>query len=75
MADIDPEAARAFASRWRLAAAAEREELMRTTLAQKLAQLSSLMESARALDWKTTDPREVEEVRARWNRLATIYRG
>lgn len=61
---------RAFATRWRLAAKAERDELRATPLSRKFAQLAALMASARALDWATTDPAEVDAVRARWVTLA-----
>lgn len=70
---MSPEEAKAFAARWKLVADAEREELRATSLEQKFAQLSALVDSARALGWATTDPAEVDEVRARWNRLAAIY--
>ena len=69
------EEARAFAARWKLVADEERRELRATTLEQKFAQTAALMESARALGWETTDAAEVEEVRARWNRLRALYQG
>jgi hypothetical protein len=64
-----------FAARWKLVADAERDELRAMTLPQKMAQLEALMASARSLGWATTDPAEVDDVRARWNRLAAIYGG
>ncbi|MCK6552129.1 hypothetical protein L6R52_40235 [Myxococcota bacterium] len=67
--------ARAFAERWALVNDMERAELRAASLEQKFAQLAAMMESARALGWETTDPREVEEVRARWNRLAALQDG
>jgi hypothetical protein len=69
------EDAKAFVERWRLVACAEREELRQQSLAEKFAQLSKLVDSARALGWETTDPAEVEAVRARWNRLVSVRRG
>jgi hypothetical protein len=66
--------ARAFAARWEQVAEAEREELRATPIERKFAQLGALMESARALGWKTTDRREVEAVRVRWNRLAELHK-
>lgn len=72
---MDPDQARAYTERWHVVAEAERAELRSTSLEQKLRQLSQLMESARSLKWATTDAREVDEVRARWNRLAIHYRG
>ena len=68
------EEARAFAARWEQVAEAEREELRATPIERKFAQLAAMMESARALDWKTTDLAEVEAVRRRWNQLTDIYR-
>lgn len=67
------EDAKAWAARWALVAEAEQAELRATPMERKLAQLAAMMESARALGWATTDPVEVEEVRARWNRLAAHY--
>lgn len=67
--------ARAFATRWKVVADAEREELLATSIEQKFTDLAALVESARALGWETTDLSEVEDVRARWRRLAAIYRG
>lgn len=63
------DAAQAYAARWQYVANAERDELRMTPMGQKFAQLSALLESARALNWETTDPTEVDVVRARWNRL------
>jgi len=67
--------ARAFVDRWRLVAEAERDELRRTPMKSKFAQLAALMASARALGWETTDPAEVEVVRARWAHLRERCRG
>lgn len=69
------EEARAWAARWALVAEAEREELQATPMEKKFAQLAAMRESAQALGWATTDPREVEEVRARWARLRAHYAG
>lgn len=66
--------ARAFAARWEQVAAAEREELRATPIERKFAQLTAMMESARALGWKTSDRREVQSVRARWKRLAELHK-
>jgi hypothetical protein len=75
MQRLDRREAKAFAERWNVVAQAERDELRRTSSAQKFAQLAALMESARALGWQTSDPTEVDEVRARWNRLVAIHHG
>lgn len=66
------ETATAYATRWQLVANAERNELHQTPMGHKFAQLAALFESARALNWETTDPAEVEIVRARWNRLWSL---
>ncbi len=71
---LTPAEASAFTARWQLVADAEREELRSTSLVQKFAQLAALMASARSLGWATTDPAEVDAVRARWNRLVALYR-
>jgi hypothetical protein len=70
---MNPQEIRAFAERWRQVAAREREELRSTPLSTKFEQLAALMDSARQLDWETTDPAEVAAVRRRWNRLRELY--
>ena len=69
------EEVRAFALRWRMVHQVEVSELRATPGRRKLEMLASLMASARALGWATTDPTEVEEVRSRWIRLRTQKRG
>jgi hypothetical protein len=75
MQRMSREEARAFAARWKLVADAELEELRGTSAADKFAALAKLVDSARDLGWRTTDPGEIEQVRDRWNRLVAIYRG
>lgn len=75
MVHVTRRQAQAFVARWALVADAERKELRQQSMREKLAQLSALVESARALDWSTTDPDEIEGVRRRWCRLAASYRG
>lgn len=70
---MKPQEIRAFAERWRQVAVRERQELRSTPISKKFEQLAALMESARELDWETTDPVEVEAVRQRWNRLRELY--
>ena len=70
---MNPEDIRAFSQRRREVAEWERKELRSTSPEQKFEQLAALMESARKLDWKTTDPAEVEVVRRRWKRLQVLY--
>jgi hypothetical protein len=69
------EEVKAFALRWRMVQQTEVAELRATPGGRKLEMLASLMASARALGWATTDPAEVEEVRSRWIRLRTKKRG
>ena len=69
-----PEDIRAYKQRWDLLAAFERDALRRMTLEQKLADASLLMDSARQLGWETHTPAEIEDVRARWNRLVERLR-
>jgi len=65
---------RAFRSRWTLTNAAERDELRKTPIAQKLLQLASLMSSAKQLGWMDSVSPDVAQVRERWNRLRREYR-
>jgi hypothetical protein len=66
---------RALAERWRLVQEAERDELRRTPIEVKAAQLAALMASARALGWDEALSREDEIVWERWQRLRDKYRG
>ncbi len=75
MRPLSPSEARAFVRRWELVAEAELAETRRQSPEEKLAALSALMESARALGWNTTDGNEVEIVRERWRHLVEHYRG
>ncbi len=72
---MNPEEIRAFAKRWQQVAAQERQELRSTSPLRKFDQLAALMESARRLDWQTTDAAEIEAVRERWKRLQVLYSG
>ncbi len=65
---------KAYAARWKLVAAFEIEELRATSIEKKFSQLCGLIAFAKELGWETTDQSEVDEVRARWNRLHAIYR-
>jgi hypothetical protein len=66
--------AHAFRSRWSLVNAAERQELRKTPMAQKLLQLAALMSSAQLLGWMDGASPGEAEVRQRWNRLRREYR-
>ncbi len=74
MPPISPEEARAFRERWRLVAEAEREELRRTPLEVKAAQLASLMASVRDLGWDEALAAEDEAVWRRWQALRAKWR-
>lgn len=63
-----------FRARWRLAAAAERAEVLSVRLPVKLLQTASLMASAACLRPPTGREREVQEVRGRWWRLRRALR-
>ncbi|MBI3995337.1 MAG: hypothetical protein HY349_05110 [Nitrospirae bacterium] len=52
---------------------AERKELRGTSAADKLRQLSVLMESVRQLGWTRLLAEEETVVRDRWNRLRKAY--
>ncbi|RPH55812.1 hypothetical protein EHM82_04595 [bacterium] len=66
--------AREFAERWRKVNLAEVEELRSTPLEVQLRQLDSLRTAFEAFGWEE-DPKEVEEVRDRWNRLRSLALG
>ena len=68
-----PADARAYKKRWELVADVEREALARMTPEEKLAQLSTLMETARRMGWETHTAAEIDGVRTRWNRLVEIW--
>jgi len=57
---------RAFRARWRAVAAAERRELSRTTIEQRLRQLAALMASAGAVGGERALAAEDRRVRRRW---------
>jgi hypothetical protein len=61
---------RAYSKRWEKVAEVERAELERMSPAQKLADLSLLMEFARKLGGEDEVDKDVEQVRRRWNLLA-----
>ncbi len=65
--------ARAFRSGYRLANAAEKDELRNTPIAQKLLQLAALMSSAKQLGWMDRVSADMTQVRERWNRLRREY--
>lgn len=65
--------AKAFKARWEAVNAAEREELQRTSMSDKLRQLAALMVSGRELGWTDLLMEDETEVWERWNRLRKAY--
>ncbi len=65
--------AQAFAARWKMVNAAEREELRATPLVTKLRQLAALMASVDRLGWAQALAEEEDEVRERWRKLRKAY--
>jgi hypothetical protein len=69
------EEAQAWQKRWELVNKAEREELRRTPMEQKLRQLAAMMAAARELGWTEKMAEEEGEVRERWMRLRRVLGG
>jgi hypothetical protein len=61
--------AREFQDRWNRVNTAEREELRRMTLSDKLLQIAALMASVEPLGWQQALAEEDQQVRERWLRL------
>jgi hypothetical protein len=66
--------AQAFQKRWAILDAAEREELVSTSMTLKFRQLAVLMASAQKLGWTEELAAEEDEVRKRWARLRQVLR-
>ena len=66
---VDPDAVRRWKAGLELAAERSIEEARAVPIAERVEQLVVMMRSAQALGWATTDPAEVEVVRARFVRL------
>ena len=64
---------RRYRERWKRINAFELEELRATSPETRLRQFFSLLEIARSMNWTTSSVAEIEEVRARWNRLRKAY--
>jgi hypothetical protein len=67
---VNPDDIRAYKKRWELVAAVEQSEVARMSPAQKFADLSMLMNVARALGAPEGEDAEVDAVRQRWCLLA-----
>jgi hypothetical protein len=60
---------RAFVERWKRINALEIEELRRLTPNQRLRQFFALLELGRKMNWRTSTPDEIAEVRRRWKKI------
>lgn len=69
MSRLSSEQAKAYLQRWSITAAHELDELRRTPLDQKLRQLEALTASRSLFDQQVADPRERQELCARWARI------
>lgn len=70
---ITKEKMQAYLSHWKIVNAAEREELLNTSMEQKLRQLNSLLVSVKQMGWEDSLAEGEAEVRERWNRLRKAY--
>lgn len=70
---ITKEKMQAYLTRWQIVNAAEREELLNTSMEQKLLQLNSLLLSVKQMGWEDSLKEGEAEVRERWNRLRKAY--
>lgn len=71
---ITKKEALAFKSRWEIVNNAERQELRKTPVVQKLYQLTTLMGWVKDFGWDETLKTEESEVRERWIKLKRLYR-
>ncbi len=55
--------------RWKRINDFTREETRRLTPEQRLRSLYRLMDQAREMNWRTSTPEEIEEVRRRWKKI------
>jgi hypothetical protein len=55
--------------RWHRIHALEKVELRRASGEKRLRQFLSLFEMARFMNWETSTPAEIEEVRRRWRKI------
>jgi hypothetical protein len=75
MADITPDQARSYFSRWDLAREMETKELQRTSIETKLQQLAALMASRHLFAPDANRETQADQVRERWARLRTALGG
>jgi len=60
---------RQYVERWKRVNALEIEELRRLTPNERVRQFFSLLELAKKMNWQSSTPVEIEEVRRRWRKL------
>lgn len=58
-----------YIGRWKKINAFQNEELRRLTPEECLRHFFYLMNLAKAMNWETSPPEEVEEVRRRWKKI------
>ena len=73
--ESEADKARRRAAGWKKVNDIEREEMRRRTPAERVRQFFSLMAMAKALNWESSTPEELEMVRARWRKLKGGGRG
>jgi hypothetical protein len=66
---------RDYIARWKRVNEFQAEEYRRMSPATRGRQFFSLLEMARSMNWQTSTPAEIEEVRSRWRRLREAYLG
>jgi hypothetical protein len=75
MADITPDQARSYFSRWDLVQEVETAELQRTSVEMKLCQLAALMASRHLFAPDPNRETQIHEVRERWALLRKAMGG
>lgn len=75
MADITPDRARSFFSRWELVREMETKELQRTSVETKLQQLAALMVSGQLFAPDPNRETQADQVREKWVRLRKALGG
>lgn len=55
--------------RWKRIHDFEKEELRRASPERRIRQFFTLLELARTMNWQTSTPEEIEEVRRRWRKI------
>ncbi len=63
------ESGRQFVERWKRVNDFQREEYRQLTPEERLRQFFYLMAMAKEMNWQTSTPEEIEEVRRRWKKI------